>query len=130
MQLGALVVLYVLVVLVLGFIFCLPCFELGWSCELSFFVASLIGAALVFILSANVDWNALTDEEKAWYSLLWLVAYLLPLVLAIFIIVRTHLHHGEIKSKSEVICDRATGECLVQKSDIKMGHQKVKVLYQ
>lgn len=139
---GSLWVIYIGVVVVVFIIFGLC---LSWAKEkynsvgygTAFFIASLLGAIAVFIGAAWLDPNQLTSTDKTWLSVLFLVAFLMP-VFVIFYIVWA----GEYASftgeedcmpkcftKQTIHCDRDTGMCHIKKKKMVNGDDVTKIKY-
>lgn len=52
----------------------------------AFFLATLLGAIAVFIGAAWLDPNQLSDSDKTWLSVLFIVAFLLPIFVIFYIV--------------------------------------------
>ena len=57
----------------------------------AFFISTLFGAIAVFIGTAWLDPNQLTDSDKTWLSVLFAVAFLLPVFVVIYIVLFTRV---------------------------------------
>ena len=118
----------------------------------AFFIASLFGALSVFIGAAWLDANQLTDTDKAWLSVLFILAFLLPIFIIIYIIwvgeYSSFTEEGNCLpgwckkdpckkdpckkksySKKKVHCDNDTGICHIQKQKIYDGDDKTTIVY-
>ena len=86
------------------------------------FISFLIAAIIIFILAPST-----TEEDRAWIGLLYIVAFVLPLVFAIWLIfvkrnffgltgnenvpLDTAVNEGNTIVERTIECDRETGEC-------------------
>ena len=106
----------------------------------AFLLATVIGAVAVFIGAGWLDPNQLNDTDKTWLSVLFLMAFLLP-IFAILYLVWAGEHtclttcnsydpcSSEVHVKQTVHCDNETGTCRVTKRKIYQGDNITKVLY-
>lgn len=51
----------------------------------AFFLATIFGAVAAFIGAAWLDPNQLTDNDKTWLTVLFLVAFLLPVLIILYL---------------------------------------------
>jgi hypothetical protein len=88
----------------------------GHGC--AFFMATFLGAIAVFVGAAWLNANTMTQMEKTWLSVLYLVAFLLPIVVTFYVVCKgeylslTGEEHLIAKFQEKSIrCDRKTKEC-------------------
>jgi hypothetical protein len=137
MNVATLWIIYVVVVIILWLILWLPCFRIELDPILAAFVALVVGALLVFVLSPMLDMTTLTAGNKSALSALFIVAYILPIILLIWVLLAGYftIQHcqkslgfgtycerererqmarncGNEYRNGEVICDPDTGECV------------------
>ena len=86
MNVAALWVIYIIVVIIVWLVLALPCFGIMANSAVAAFFAFLIGAIVVAVLTATVNWSALTQTDKDWLYVLMFVAYIIPILIAIWII--------------------------------------------
>lgn len=149
---GALWVIYIVVVVVSFIIFWLILGQVqshyrSISYGTAFFVATILGSIAVFIGSAWLDPNQLNTTDKTWLSVLFLIAFLLPIFVILYVV-----WAGEYASltgeddclpdwckkdpcaeesyvKQTIHCDIDTGVCHVKKKKIYQGDNVTKVIY-
>jgi len=88
---GILWAIYIIVIVIAFIIFWLLLRNYQYYCNsvgygFAFFIASILGAIAVFISVAWVNPNQLTSTEKIWLSVLFIIAFLLPIFTIIYII--------------------------------------------
>jgi len=155
MNIGTIWIVWIIVVIVIWAILYYPGFGVGLRGSGAFFFALIIGLIVVFALSLGFlnTWNEISTNDKQWLSLLWFVAYLLPLIVAIWIAVdcgyarrvnfgcnmwggrqgwgqeQGSMHH-EGENKLVMQCDPNTGACQPVMSRTHVGNTEVKTFYQ
>jgi hypothetical protein len=87
---------------------------------ISFFLATIFAAVAAFIGAAWLNPNQLTDNDKSWLTVLFMVAILLP----VFALLYLCCWNGNVSScrvKRTIQCDEETGICHLQKKTIYQG---------
>lgn len=120
----------------------------------AFFIATILGAIGVFIGAAWLDPNQLSSTDKTWLSVLFLIAFLLPVFVILYIVwageyasftgevdcmpswCRKDSWHknpcvkkDECYTKQTIECDRDTGQCYITKKKVYQGDNVTKVKY-
>ena len=98
-------ILYILVVLGVFIILTLcKCFALDILTRL--FLAFLIGVILILILIPGI--TSVTADERTWYSLLLIVTFFVPLVLALWM----------LWSKRDLLSNKLGDSCTIEKQSV------------
>lgn len=86
------------------------------------FIATIFAAIAAFIGAAWLDPNQLTDSDKSWLTVLFLIAFLLPVFVLIYLFwfneASTTSGCCMDRVKQTIQCDRETGLCHLQKKTI------------
>ena len=104
------------------------------------FIATLIAAIITYIASMSLNYSLLSQSDRTWLMILYIVMFILPVIFLIFMFWR-----GEHKSsmscgqqenqmcgavtKDKIKCDEDTGICRIEKREIHYDNgssQKIK----
>jgi hypothetical protein len=112
----------------------------------AFFMATVFGAIAVFIGTAWLDPNQLNDMDKTWLSVLFIVAFLLPIFVIFYVIWSGEYASiiGDCNKKCEIPCEKECetpcekkkkDKCYIKKnihcdSDTGICHVKKEKIYQ
>lgn len=140
-------IIYIIVVIVLWLVLWIPqlCIELDMV--LSAFVALIIGAIVIFLLSPSVGID-LNKTQSGWLSALLIIAYLLPILLLLWIILAGYIDIKRVKNhkmykntkkltgkkeenckfERRLVCDNS-GNCNVTGGKMKCDDGTDKILY-
>lgn len=151
MEVGAIWITYVVVTVILLILFLIPSYGGGLGRWLGAFLAFLIGALVVFVLTFNINRNNLSPNDNTWLTILEIVAYglaalflLILIIGGIWMFARKRRNskvvmidnngngNGDMDGcdyKATVVCDTQTGECAPKKEKIKCDGKSVKFLY-
>lgn len=103
----------------------------GWGTI--FFVASLIGALVVFVSSFWINTSNLTSSESVWLTILFLVAFLLPILIVIYMVwageYMSFTGEDRYYMKEVLDCDQATGVCKTTSRTVVDGNKMIKTKY-
>ena len=126
---------YILVVIIAFIIFWLLFRGLsgGWCNKYvwlnALFFALLIGAIAVFFIGQSIILK--TSSDRTWFSVLLIVAYLLPLILLLVCLFQggwwEMMAKDECQTSTDVVCDPSG--CQTKKITSKCGNDKVKVYF-
>jgi len=118
----------------------------------TFLFATLLGAIAVFIGAAGLDPNQLSSTDKTWLSVLFLIAFLLPVFVIMYIVwageyasitgeencmpawckepkCKQDKCKDDCYTKETIHCDRDTGLCHIKKKKVHWGNNVTKVIY-
>jgi hypothetical protein len=85
------------------------------SYGMAFFFATLLGLIAMFIGTAWLDTNQLNDSEKSWLSVLFIIAFLLP-IFVIFYIIWTGEYASMIGEENSSNCFKKPYPCACKKN--------------
>lgn len=105
----------------------------------AFLFATLIAAIAAFIAGAWLDPNQLTDSDKSWLTVLFMIACLLPILVVIYMLwigyscVEPCINECRSECsrvKQQIHCNRETGQCYLQKKTIYQPNgDRLKIVY-
>lgn len=80
----------------------------GVSYGTAFFLATVFGSIAVFICTAWLDPNQLSDTDKTWLSVLFMVAFLLPIFVVFYVIWSGEYAGiiGDCETKCDTPCEK------------------------
>ena len=134
--------IYVLTILVVAIVLCLPDMKIYQQSLIAVFFATVIGAVVVSFVPVDLS----TDAAVMSYNSLIVVAYLLPIIL-IIVIAGSGIHHhyhrqhhmghmehmGNKKISADITCERdENGEpenCRLEEMTMRKGDNKVRVSF-
>jgi hypothetical protein len=108
--------IYILVVIVAYILLTIITYTARLSTLVRLFLSFLIGALLIFILSPSIITKS--EADRTWYGLLVLVAFVVPLVLGIWLIFAYRNRGANLLQQKECVVERtircdANGSCHV-----------------
>jgi len=107
--------IYILVVIITYFLLTYITFTNNLSTAMRLLIAFIIAAAIIFIISTSIV--ATSNTDKTWYAVLVVVAFVIPLILAIWIIFdhyrNNYAQEGACVIERTIQCDDKTGVCHV-----------------
>ncbi len=144
--------IYIIVVIAVWVVLWVPQLCIALDMVLSAFIALVVGAIVIFLLSPTVGMHTLDKAQSGWLSALFIIAYLLPILLLLWIILagyvdikkskyrkmkkhhgagKSHEMHGDLdncKFQMEVVCNEQ-GECRTSMKGMKCDQGEARILY-
>jgi len=94
------------------------------------FIATLIGAIVTYFASMSLNYDLLSQTDRTWLMVLYIVMFILPVIFLIFMFWRGE-HKGaasvccsgdvnqeNVVTKDKIKCDTETGKCHIEKREI------------
>ena len=125
--------IYILVVLIfiLIFLLILERYYYNPSYTTAFLIASIFGAVAVFIGIPWLDGAQMSNAEKAWLSVLLVVAFILPVFIIIYMVwVNSYKPICCEKSMKQKIKCNEDGICELKEQKIYQGRDKTTIKYE
>ena len=96
--------------------------SMKWSCGL--FLALFVGAIIIFLLSTGINTEELDDRDKNALGLLLVIAYILPIIAALWVVFE--VSYPRVKYTASEECDEDGKNCRITKEKLEIGDTKVK----
>ena len=158
---GALWIIYIIIVAIMFLLFWLLLgsiqkYYASMSYGFALLIATLIGAIAVFVGAAWLDPNQLNTNEKTWLSVLFVIAFLVPIFIILYIVWAGEyasitgeddclpswckslcnpcdedlcIKDEKTRIEKTIHCDTQTGQCQIKKKKFYKGDNVTTVIY-